>query len=732
MIVRHWIASGSLTIVLLACPANGSAYDVRTHGEITRAAFERSQRVADYLTAVGLKSTDTFALGEVTTSRLLADFENTGTARDWMIEGAIREDDLKSHPGLDTLGCEFPEHVPSPIDRSLNHFFDVQRGGRGLTVLGVTLGVPAPDWALGRQGRGPDPDQNQFSLPDARDYQLRSLIAAARDERGRNTALLFRALGQVVHLLEDSAAPQHTRNDPHAGCVEVITGEHSWFEKYVETRALKSPFRRHGEFSLPLIVEGYEIVATLPYPDFFATASRQGLADLSSRNFLSVGTNFSLVFNTCGGLPEPVCEPDAYGQEPRSFSIRTIDGALVEGTVTVYTRDVVDLMAGTSIPRVPVSSRSVWDQHLEQRGLFPIFTMNTINYDAAADILLPRAAGYAAGLLDAFFRGRLEAGISVTPNGNGYLATLQLTNRTPGETMTGTFTVYADDQDGVRTELPGARWNLTLPPDTSTSQLTFVVPGTTSPGPWIVAFQGTLGTEAGVIVAAQSSAVYVGRLARDYFYSERTWSNPPLVYEDDQDPPFEDLTFFWTRTPSVAAWETVTRWRLDFLEYSSFGPERTDYAVRAEDSFMVFYTPPGGAISRVLELSAGAGGGCYERSRLEFSVYYYRQFGWETSAPVSSAAAEIVELEPPPDLATLFGYSHAAPPRVLGTLGRISTEQAGPTLIDLGEARFFGVRLLTRPGDPGPLLPPAPYYPSGDSYYSVTVSCAVSATPRFR
>ena len=57
MIVRHWIASGGMTIALLACPANGSAYDVRTHGELTRAAFEGSQRVADYLTAVGLKST---------------------------------------------------------------------------------------------------------------------------------------------------------------------------------------------------------------------------------------------------------------------------------------------------------------------------------------------------------------------------------------------------------------------------------------------------------------------------------------------------------------------------------------------------------------------------------------------------------------------------------------------------------------------------------------------------
>src|SRR3972149_9342207 len=104
-----------------------------------------------------------------------------------MTAGAIREDDFHPPPG-----CRQPLNPPSAMDRPLNHFLDVQRGGRGLTVLGLERGFPAPDWALGLQGRGPGDTQNQFSVLDDRVYQLRSLTAPTRDERDRNTALLIR------------------------------------------------------------------------------------------------------------------------------------------------------------------------------------------------------------------------------------------------------------------------------------------------------------------------------------------------------------------------------------------------------------------------------------------------------------------------------------------------------------------------------------------------------------
>src|SRR5690349_10626752 len=115
MISRLRIAPITLLFGVLGSPGIVASYDVRTHGEITRAAFEKSQGTREYLSAVGLRTTDTFKPNDVAPARLLAGFDNTGTPQDWMIEGAIREDDLAPHPGLQALGCTLPESPPSPI-----------------------------------------------------------------------------------------------------------------------------------------------------------------------------------------------------------------------------------------------------------------------------------------------------------------------------------------------------------------------------------------------------------------------------------------------------------------------------------------------------------------------------------------------------------------------------------------------------------------------------------------
>ena len=57
---------------------------------------------------------------------------------------------------------------------------------------------------------------------------------------------------------------------------------------------------------------------------------------------------------------------------------------------------------------VPLTSVSVWDEFLVARHARPTFSLNYMNYDAAANLLLPRAVAYSAGLIDYFFRGKLE------------------------------------------------------------------------------------------------------------------------------------------------------------------------------------------------------------------------------------------------------------------------------------------------------------------------------------
>src|SRR5438876_3089200 len=107
------IVPAGLLLVVFGLPIISAAYDVRTHGEITRRAFETSRGVVGYLTAAGLHATDTFSLSARAPIELLAGFQNTGTARDWMIEGVIREDDGRRHPGLQAIGCVLPVTSPS-------------------------------------------------------------------------------------------------------------------------------------------------------------------------------------------------------------------------------------------------------------------------------------------------------------------------------------------------------------------------------------------------------------------------------------------------------------------------------------------------------------------------------------------------------------------------------------------------------------------------------------------
>jgi hypothetical protein len=139
----------------------------------------------------------------------------------------------------------------------------------------------------------------------------------------------------------------------------------------------------------------------------------------------------------------------------------------------------------------------VWDEHLERRFLAPTFALNTINYDATADILLPRAVGYAAGFLDYFFRGDFDAELDAD--------TLIITNRTVGEDMDGTFELYYDDEQDVRTFV--ASWPVVLAPDGSSGRLT--VPAISEANPpkdpesFYLVFRGRIGGEDGAVAGRQ-------------------------------------------------------------------------------------------------------------------------------------------------------------------------------------------------------------------------------------
>ncbi len=368
----------------------------------------------------------------------------------WIIQGAIREDDNQ----FETPDSDEPDGI---FNRVFGHFFD-PRNNRGLTAYGVTLGDRAVDWALspnasvfaGIPGVG---RQNHFKISDAREAMWRALTLTARDSNGGFTgspwpvnwpdatsesvrqaywATTFRALGDVVHLIQDMAQPQHTRNDIHSGygCIaqSCLGGHKSFFEQYLRART-----RQDTRFSLDegfltdtaesrrvkadqLTYEGYPKPTFNSYADYFSTgtfvasASGYGLANYSNRGFYSFGTNI----NSSAALND-YPSPDPLGV---GLSQEVVSGAafldmthhpMPQGSLTLVTGTVRDFaVPSREESNVRLSAVGMWDQFLQSRTGRRSYTLNYYNYDDQAKLLVPRAVAYSAGLIDYFFRGQME------------------------------------------------------------------------------------------------------------------------------------------------------------------------------------------------------------------------------------------------------------------------------------------------------------------------------------
>lgn len=229
------------------------AYELATHGRLTYEAYKRSSLVPNPDNSddpqlaknlgIDLRNTDVFGStyfdisGSEVRERTANQFERNEkrmpdsvdplSVAGWLLRGAIREDDWQA---MDAPGCRLTAPNPNDeqLDRPGNHFYDPVHD-RPLSV-GAALGQKAPDWALGTAdflARPPAPDAaraNHYTVRDAREALYRALTLkradgqdipvqaplTGEDVRQAYWATAFRALGNVAHLVQDMAQPQHT------------------------------------------------------------------------------------------------------------------------------------------------------------------------------------------------------------------------------------------------------------------------------------------------------------------------------------------------------------------------------------------------------------------------------------------------------------------------------------------------------------------------------------------
>jgi hypothetical protein len=442
----------------LSPAATTRAYEVTTHDKLTcRAIAARRDMLDDKLRAIfDLDLGDNLAL-------------RNGTHRsipDWLSRGAIEEDDRS----------RFFHHFHDPLQPLASAgLFHQQRS--------------AIEWMLKPAGAQSASETYDMSWFDAREYYLRGLTRSSAADREHYQALMFKALGHLMHLVQDQAVPAHARNDAHL----PVPGELDWYHRYVDLQARFMLPPLECEASDPAYYGGlwFGMGSIDPSPELLTGTRSDGLLPIA--NLIDAdaydGTNANAVtFN-----------PGAFGvgeyTNANFFSEDTIEEDYLEpfldrsqwlGTAGyMYFR--LDRLGQTVVNPVAFA------EYMDLGGGFFLEREPSVEdpYDAVprayALALLPKAIGYSASLLDYFFRAKFES-VKVDQD------TFRIRN-TGGEALEGTFTVYYEDSSLSRQELTQHTFGL-LAPNAESSDWDFTAPYDVSdPGNYVVVFEGKIGTE---------------------------------------------------------------------------------------------------------------------------------------------------------------------------------------------------------------------------------------------
>lgn len=355
------------------------AFSIETHRLLNDSATQKS-------------STDRYLKEQLGLAEGLATQFGDLRASEWIKFGGAAEDQAF---GIESLGAAF---------RSRQHFHNplLTWDQAGLNAPSLcTLGLPLVGQASVRWAQNPNQGlSGQAGWTDARQAFLQALTLPSKAERDTAWAQTFQILGQQMHLVEDLAAPAHTRNDPHCPSPD---GFEDW-----ASRSGKEPSFQSLLAGPPIRPDLSIFTMSVPISDAIAKApvahlwdSDQynggnpgitlsptiGLAEYSNANFFSDNTifnKFDFPAPTSVELGPP--EPEPKTGELRRYFKKVRDGELIDHLA-------VPSALYESLPEALKDEKKGLDSNVFQ--------------DYAAK-LLPRAVGYSAALLDYFFRESLQ------------------------------------------------------------------------------------------------------------------------------------------------------------------------------------------------------------------------------------------------------------------------------------------------------------------------------------
>ncbi len=389
------------------------------------------------------------------------------TLLEWVKEGAELEDSGSiNSPGT----ARYRNHFHNPLS-PLTPPLDVRTQG-GLTDM--MTGQSALLWAQDGQNQSGF-DSGDWSWQTIRNNYYRSLTTTSKVGMEMFTAMTYLGLGYQVHLVQDMAQPDHVRNDAHPiDGANRLWGFETWARKKrtMIKQYAATATKPMVDLTLPLY-DGYAPVGRLmDTRRYFAdrtpsAAMNQGLAEYTNANFFSDNTIFAGRFakDDIHSFPFPRRE----GTNVQNFFdksllpevIRSEDGKSVKGLWISKTGE------GETMPhllRVGPFARAAYTFFGEGNNFYSRLYRDEITYDDYARLLIPRAVGYSAALLDYFFRGKLKLTLAAPADVSFRTIKVTAQNDTTGEVMgTGDVSLVIRYKALPEADLGGGRFLLNNP-----------------------------------------------------------------------------------------------------------------------------------------------------------------------------------------------------------------------------------------------------------------------------
>jgi len=455
------------SLLVLAGGTRCAAHQQPVHMQISQSAAQSSYGLTNFLAdCLGVKYRDDMKAPELSLRGVTGMDDGSLSPLDWIRNGSKKEDDgARSNDHFYTVTTDRTAGEAPPLSDG-SETLGILAGGMANSYAWATDPNTLSPWFLCPSG-----EHNIYRWDRAREYQLLALVSPSKTDRESYLAAMLSALGHELHLNQDLSEPEHVRNDAHVWN-RAIEG---YGEKVYLANALANHEQNMQQYFPRISPRDWTYWRDQGFTKLLAfwdrglyvngnsrpldedagglSGAKLGLAEFSNGNFLGQNAIYSNFFRAGESqcFPHPALadtsQPHLKGPIWNIGGVELPNGKQGDRVYVKKLRAGVQVAHHSVVNYLPLKHPGKLDPPPKVASLTIDDPNVLLDYHTN---LIPKAIEYSAGILDYFFRGRLE--VLATLGAGQYQ--LHIINRSGQALRGGTFTLYQDDSSGNRTPVP--------------------------------------------------------------------------------------------------------------------------------------------------------------------------------------------------------------------------------------------------------------------------------------